>query len=100
MVRVWVYLLRNGDVSEILLLIGGNSQSNLGLFIEFSGTTQGVTRKSTDTIIDIADTGTTTVTVTPRVKSLQSLSFDKAECPIERRLYEFSGVYLDQIRSQ
>ena len=85
------------DVSEILLLIGGNSQSNLGLFrIEFSGATQGVILgESTDTIIDIADTGTTTVTVTPRVKSLQSLSFDKAECPIERRLYEFSEVYLE-----
>ena len=85
------------DSGEILLLIGGSSQSSEGLFrIEFSGATQGVMLgESTDPIIDIADTGTMTVTVTPRVKSLQSLSFDKAECPIKRRLYEFSEVYLE-----
>lgn len=85
------------DDSEVLLLIGGNSQSRLGLFrIEFSGATQGVILgESTDTNIDIADTGTTTVTVTPRVKSLQSLPYNDSECPIERRLYEFSEVYLE-----
>ena len=88
------YNCENGDVT---LLIEGRGQSPLGLYrIEFSGATQGVLLgESTDpSSIDIADTGTTTVTITPRVKSLPTSS-SSTECTKKRHLYNFSELYLE-----
>lgn len=80
----------------VYLLLEGSGQSTRGYYrIEFSGATQGVLLgESTDTTIDIADTGTTTVTVTPRVKSLPTFS-ESSECTTKRRQYNFSEVYLE-----
>lgn len=84
------------DGGEHPLLQGGGGQSTLGFYrIELSGATQGVLLgESTDSSIDIADTGTTTVTVTPRVKSLLAPS-SITECTKKRRLYNFSELYLE-----